>query len=341
MKITQIRTGLLIIIGALFCTATAGAEVISEIEPNNDFANAQHIDVSSFTVGLDSDITNSDIWPWVSIIGTGDGTFDYYSFEVSLAGTTASIDIDYNTFDTVVLLYDADGNLLAENDDNWSDPGSNSWASLIEYTSLPPGTYIVAVAKISPFGEPVGVSGGYGVHISLSQVGVSLPPDTPGQDTPAIDITDQIIMPMEATGQIIIKPFKYDRDRASFHLRDMEGIDIALLDAMANGTGLSFSSATIADSPIYSFSADSNELDADAQSLVYNDGVNSLHCRFNEQGCVVQISRANLSAEAVEELFTEEMTVRLALGENLYLNTSMWEKVESKGTPVLKYQKKN
>ncbi|MCL4853410.1 MAG: pre-peptidase C-terminal domain-containing protein, partial [Bryobacteraceae bacterium] len=66
----------------------------------------------------------------MTITGTGDGNHDWFSFDVRTAGQI-TLDID-GTLDSYIELYDANGNLLAFNDDSSQDSGStNIWQSFI------------------------------------------------------------------------------------------------------------------------------------------------------------------------------------------------------------------
>lgn len=319
MKTARIKINFLTTAGILLCASAASASVISEAEPNNSIDTAQHIALSSFTVGPNPDITNSDIWPWVSVAGTGDGTFDYYSFDVPLAGTTVGIfDTDYNNFDTELFLYDSNGNPLAANDDNWGDPGSNTWASFLEYTFSESGTYIIAVGRFNSNGSLGGVTGNapdtddsYELQISLSRVAI----------------------PMDTTGQIIIKNFEYDRDMAVFSLQGMEGIGAAAQDAVDNGTDLTFTAGPI------SFSAAGNELDAAGNRLVYSDDVTLVRCIFDKEECVVRFRYTDLNGAELDEQLTGDMSVSLEVGENLYLNTGEWTQFDSGSGSWTKYRK--
>ncbi len=54
---------------------------INEVEGNDTIATAQNLENYTFTVDSDNQIANSTVIPHVTINGTGDGTFDYYSFQ--------------------------------------------------------------------------------------------------------------------------------------------------------------------------------------------------------------------------------------------------------------------
>lgn len=149
------------------------ASQIQEVEPNNSLAQAQNID-NSFSVGAQYGVENSAIWPWVSVQGSGDGTYDYYSFTVPAAGVQAIFDIDFSTnLDSWLELYTSSGVFLAVSDDNGYDPGSQPgestayyYDSRIYYTFSQAGAYVIKVAR---FPNQVLLSGQtYRLHVSLS-----------------------------------------------------------------------------------------------------------------------------------------------------------------------------
>jgi len=173
--------------GLAFTFSNAFADAIAERETNNTIPGAQKID-NAFGIGMNPDIVNSEAWPWVSIAGTGDGTFDLYSFEVPVAGVTGVFDIDYGStagaaagdMDTELFLYDASGRLLAKDDDYTSAAGAegsvNTWDSFIQYVFEAPGTYVIAVGEFDSFGNPGGPTGNapdpgdnYTLQVSLSE----------------------------------------------------------------------------------------------------------------------------------------------------------------------------
>ena len=131
---------------------------VPEEEPNNSRAGAQNLDGELWTVAPDPNIQDAKTIPHVSVLGSGDGTFDYYSFTVSTPGAVGIFDIDFANFDSQLFLYDNGGTLLASNDDTVpADPGSASVLDAkIDFTFSSPGTYVIAVGEF--FSEDAGGS---------------------------------------------------------------------------------------------------------------------------------------------------------------------------------------
>ena len=155
--------------------------VIIDLEPNDSIELAQHV-ASAFNLHYSADIGNSDsntseTIPHVTILGTGDDTFDYYSFDVELANSYAIFDIDHgqsdNGFvDTYLTLYDEEGNTLAYNDDSSQSAGqggsSSNLDSYIEYQFDTAGKYIIEVGRCCK--GPVTLGADYTLNISLENV---------------------------------------------------------------------------------------------------------------------------------------------------------------------------
>lgn len=151
-------------------TGVAFALPVAEVESNDTLATAQNID-GSFSYDADSNITDSTLIPHATITGTGDGTFDYYSFTVAEPGFRGIFDIDFTfpfgsfgTFDPMLFLYAADGTLLAQNDNiplvDPVDAGSMTRSDpYIDHTFASAGTYIIGVAETGSIGAPGGIIG--------------------------------------------------------------------------------------------------------------------------------------------------------------------------------------
>ncbi|HVK17593.1 MAG TPA: S8 family serine peptidase [Fimbriiglobus sp.] len=158
--------------GAVIGRTPVGNSVVVEQEPNNGpvttLSAVQNLDDSQWSLGDDPAIFDSTILPHVSVVGTGDGTFDYYSFTVPTAGAVGIFDIDFTfALDSLLYLYDSAGNLIGFSDDNSGDPGSFSFFdSLIFYTFPAAGTYVVGVGSYP--GVPVPIGAAYTLHVSVA-----------------------------------------------------------------------------------------------------------------------------------------------------------------------------
>lgn len=132
----------------LLVNTVAGATV-TEIEPNNSIVGAQSLDNEAWQLVNNANVQNSTTRPYVIIAGTGDGSFDYYTFTVPNAGAVGTFDIDAANFDTELFLFDGAGTLLTLNDDAVTlDPGSVSGLeSFITFTFPTAGTYTIGVGR--------------------------------------------------------------------------------------------------------------------------------------------------------------------------------------------------
>ena len=189
------RTLVLLAAMAAMVVVYAGAALaasVDELEPNGGYlccAGAQNID-DYFSLDADPNITNltgtentSTTVPHATINGTGDNTYDYYSFTVPEGGGIATFDIDggYNTdinglpyeLDSCLRLFDSlgaeqqnnNGFIKANCDQAYRDPGSQDLKdSALEYP-LNPGTYYVKVGTY--FDNVIEAGAGYTLHVSI------------------------------------------------------------------------------------------------------------------------------------------------------------------------------
>ena len=187
---------------ALLFVPVTEAGLVTDLGGNNSMATAQNID-GSFTLDFSADIGNaagvntSTSIPHVTIQGTGDGTFDYYSFTV--AGTSLAIlDIDYGltpgagSMDTMLAVWAADGTLIAYDDDEWN-LSAGAGGSVHRYDSflqleLTAGLYIVGVSE---YWTTALASGGWG-HCAN-------PPDLGDTYTLQVSVADPVPEPMTLT----------------------------------------------------------------------------------------------------------------------------------------------
>ncbi|TWT93960.1 PKD domain-containing protein [Stieleria varia] len=153
---------------------------VAEYEPNDSRLTAQDIDGENWTLANNPNVEQSTSIPHVSITGTGDNSIDYFSFTAN-AGDRAIFDIDANSFDTELFLFDEAGMLLAANDDNIgpNDAGQGDGvSSFIDYTFQSSGTFVIGVSGYNSKAEngeivPDGVGGPiqpgetYTLHVSI------------------------------------------------------------------------------------------------------------------------------------------------------------------------------
>lgn len=168
-----------------FTLPSLEASVITEVESNDTFATAQNINPYfslDFSPNIGDKTTNtSTIIPHVTIEGSGDGTYDVYSFFTS--GGLAIFDIDVfglnfsgGLVDSELSLFDVDGNLLDFNDDDLASYGQlgsddfnvegdfNSPDSYLEIIQLAAGKYFIQVGS---FGNNPAELGNYSLQVSL------------------------------------------------------------------------------------------------------------------------------------------------------------------------------
>ncbi len=155
--------------------------VISDVidtESNNSIAEAQNVDAGFnlyFSDEIGDQTTNtSQVMPHVSIIGSGDESYDYFEFSISVAPSQVIFDIDHGSgnsgsFDSYLRLYDGEGNMLAANDDastSYGESGSTSGLdSFLTHTFSQVGTYYIKVSRYSDSVIPNNAD--YTLHISI------------------------------------------------------------------------------------------------------------------------------------------------------------------------------
>ena len=154
-KLTSIALG----ICGVFAFGVAQAAYIAETwTVNGSFDTAQFISSSDFTTTYDEDINTesglniSELATHVSILGRGNNTFDFYSFN-SVAGQ-AFFDIDYGkssggSFDSWIELYDSSYTRVAYNDNSYTtESGSFSvFDSFMNYEFETSELYYLAVGQ--------------------------------------------------------------------------------------------------------------------------------------------------------------------------------------------------
>jgi Ca2+-binding RTX toxin-like protein len=130
----------------------------------------------AFGLQYDEDIISSSSVPHASVRAVGNGNYEWYSFSAA-AGETVTIDIDDTIgIDTVVRIYDANGNPLAQNDDGPRDVGSSvRQDSFLSFTVPAGGVYYIVVGTYAGAGnggfvayDPIPAGATYTLNVSLS-----------------------------------------------------------------------------------------------------------------------------------------------------------------------------
>jgi hypothetical protein len=164
-------------------TATTTAS-FGEVEPNNTLGTAQDIDVAPWTldyhtwIGDKTTNTSTSLYH-AEIYGTGDNTYDYYSFTAN-AGDRFIFDIDCGIWcggsvDIYLRLYTSGGAFVNSNDDapaSWGQAGSVdmgwgwSYDSYLEHSFTTAGTYVLKVSQY--YDSPVPTGADYQLMVSRS-----------------------------------------------------------------------------------------------------------------------------------------------------------------------------
>lgn len=156
---------------------------------NNSIAAAFDIS-NNFSLADDPDIFDSTTVLHTTVNATGNGQGGYYRIDLA-AGTVITIDIDGiadpDVHDSWVRLLDADGAIVAENDDGGSDPGSSSGRdSSLVHVVEETGSYYVLEGQWSPvtgdFAAEVPDGSTYELNVS-----VEFPPSPPRPGTSGRD----------------------------------------------------------------------------------------------------------------------------------------------------------
>jgi hypothetical protein len=174
------RTIVLLAAMAAMVVVYAGAALattVSELEPNDSFAQTQNID-AFFSLDADPNITDSTTLPHATVDATGNGSLDFYSFTVPEAGMgTFDIDGAYPGFDSYLQLFDSTNRLLTDgNDSATTDAGSTECVgdpdcgvqtrdSYLQYNFPSAGTYYIKVVDFQNSAIQAGKS--YTLNVSI------------------------------------------------------------------------------------------------------------------------------------------------------------------------------
>lgn len=128
---------------------------------------------SAFDVVARDGVSNATTVPHATVVATTHGGREYYAFTAA-GGTTISVDIDNASFDSVVRIYDANGNLLATNDDGsvGADSGPSTDSGLT-FAVPSGGLYYIEISRwVSGAGSTLEVDNApagqtYTMHVSV------------------------------------------------------------------------------------------------------------------------------------------------------------------------------
>ena len=186
-------------IGAVELSNGSGTNTLPEVEGNNTFATAQVIANTSFNRQVVADIQDfngsniSTTYDHVSILGTGDGTLDFYRFN-ALANTQLVFDIDNNNFDTILRLWNPNNNQLLSSNDDGIETGNtgNSTASFLTYKTLTTSDYVIGVYRYSSSAlTPPATGDSYTLHLSMLNDAVFTPIESAGNTKLIKDATNK------------------------------------------------------------------------------------------------------------------------------------------------------
>lgn len=219
MKKTILKT-LASAAGCAFFAGAISAATVTEVEANgasanNTTATAQTVPGSAFTSPSPATVFNPANYQTAMLQGLGGGS-DVDFFRFSTPGGTIMLDMDNTpaSFDPIVALFDAQGTLLAYDDDSALDPGTvntiDSFAGVFRLPSA--GDYYIAVSENPNFPRaaligpetrlvrPDGLEGGYAVN--GAQAGLSSF-DSNGPQTSGLPYTLQVsINPVPEPGYL-------------------------------------------------------------------------------------------------------------------------------------------
>ena len=262
--------------------------IVNDTEPNDTIATAQDLDGADWTLDLDPNIgdqtTNtSETIPHVTILGTGNDTFDYYKFTVDTANSKAIFDIDFgtqgNSIDSYLQLYEDSGSYLSGNDDYNTTVGqggsTSGLDSYLEYTFTTPGIYVIEVGSYPAV--PISSGGDYQLQISLENAPTNSAAEATN-DTDAID--EDNVLTVAAPGVLDndtgdgISVTASDNTSASGAAVTVNGNGGYSYDPTASATIQALDAGDILEDTFNYTITDSNNATADATVTVTVTGVN-------------------------------------------------------------------
>ncbi|MEY4178124.1 MAG: hypothetical protein RLY70_1698, partial [Planctomycetota bacterium] len=180
IDVTLTATGGVISLNRLF-------QGLNEAEPNSSFTTAQRLDFAGWNTSFDAAVgdavaNTSTSLAHLTVTGSGDGTRDYYRFNVPTGGGRVILDIDNastglpGAFNSRLRLYNAFFFQINSNDDATAltdgAGGSISLQDAYLETTLAAGDYIVEVLQSSGFAPATGQN--YQLQVSVENHALAL-----------------------------------------------------------------------------------------------------------------------------------------------------------------------
>ncbi|ESQ90087.1 hypothetical protein ABAC460_09980 [Asticcacaulis sp. AC460] len=153
------------------------AQVLDESSlPQHDtLANAIHLAPSVFGLNPDDNVFRSDSQAHTTITGTGNGTYDMYSFVVAQPGTVVTFDIDQSAnLDAFIELFNAAGTRFNSDDQASITEGGAGSATqddpFLNIVFIEAGTYYIRVGKwlSGTTSAPLDAGSAYTLHLTMN-----------------------------------------------------------------------------------------------------------------------------------------------------------------------------
>jgi Ca2+-binding RTX toxin-like protein len=152
-----------------------GSGVLTKNASTGNGSTATALNLSgAFSLGANANVEQATAVPHVTVNATGSNTVDYYRVTRNNPLANFTIDIDAASgVDTMLRIYDANGVVVAENDDSLSTYGAGGSASIqdsyLNHLALTGSVFYIVVGTYSASGPGIIATGSsYTLHVSIS-----------------------------------------------------------------------------------------------------------------------------------------------------------------------------
>jgi Matrixin/RTX calcium-binding nonapeptide repeat (4 copies) len=152
-----------------------GSGVVTKNAATGNISTATALNLSgAFSLGANANIEQAIGVPHVTVNATGSNAVDYYRFTRNNPLASITIDIDASaSVDTMVRIYDANGAVVAENDDALTTYGATGSFTLqdsyLNHLALSGSVFYIAVGSYGVSGPGIiGSGSSYTLHVSIS-----------------------------------------------------------------------------------------------------------------------------------------------------------------------------